>query len=40
VSGTRLVSEVDHAQRRVEHRVEHVKNVIASDSKDGIDALG
>jgi hypothetical protein len=33
------VPEVDHPQWCIEHSVEHVQNVVASDTKDGINAL-
>jgi hypothetical protein len=37
VDSTRLVPEVDHAQRLVEHRVEHVEDVVSGYSEDGVD---
>ena len=36
----RFVPEVNHAQRRVIHRVEHVQDMVSSDPEDGIDSLG
>jgi hypothetical protein len=32
--------EVNHPQGRIEHRVQHVQDVITSDPEDGVNALG
>ena len=40
VNGSLLVPSVDHPDRFVDHHVEQVEDVIASDAEDGVDSLG